>query len=500
MIRFFGMRRVIGLLIALFLAGCSGKAYFHPAGAPLPVEPPRFTLADWPYQEYWTGIVFNGEKIGFSQLALTPAAEQEGLFDIHSRAALRFRLTLVDKHINLTAHDRVGPDLSLRSFQYDYDLDGNLLSLVGRVEGKSLRVTLRSSGGQEEETVHPLAGPVYPASVLHLYPLLHGLEVGARHAYRIFDGETQRLADVTQTIDAFEESPLFPGPGFRMITELHGKEAKTWISPEGMPLLETSMGGAIIMGLEEERAARRYLVQAALNKSETLIEFSLIKPDRPIVEPRKRTDLSLAFTGLGVDLRIPSASGQACRSQGKETLCRMTTLDVHQAKAVADLTSEEREKWLKSTFRISAKNVRWLAGKITDGAWGARAKMGMLVEWMQANIAREAIDAFTATDVLARKKGACQGRSYLYAAFARSLGIPTRLVSGIVYSEMFPGFLYHTWAESYLAGRWVSVDPTLGQIPADATHVKFVEGEELADLVPLVDLVGRVKVRVIDAP
>lgn len=497
MMRFYGMRGVIGLLIGLFLAGCSGKEYFHPAGTPPPAEPPRFSLDGWPYREYWTGIVFDGEKIGLTQLSIDPAADAPGSFDIRSRAALRFQLILVDKRITLVAHDRVGPDLTLRAFDYDYDLDGNLLSLTGVVEAGGLRVTLRSSGGQEEERRYPLDGPLYPTSILHLYPVLHGLEVGRRYAYRVFDGETQRLAEVTQTIDAYEESPLFDGPGFRMITTLHGKEAKTWISPGGRPLLETSMGGVIIMGWEEEETARSYLAQAALNKSEALIDFSLIKPDKPIPEPRKRKALTLAFSGLGIEPRIPSASGQACRSRDGVILCRMTALDVHQAKAGADLTPEERKKWLRSTFQISANNVRWLAKRITEGAWGARAKMGMLVEWMQANIAREAVDAFTATDVLARKKGECQGHSYLYAAFARSLGIPTRLVNGIVYSEMFPGFLYHTWAESYLAGRWVAVDPTFGQIPADATHVKFVEGENLADLVPLVDLVGRLKVRVV---
>jgi hypothetical protein len=71
------------------------------------------------------------------------------------------------------------------------------------------------------------------------------------------------------------------------------------------------------------------------------------------------------------------------------------------------------------------------------------------------------------------------------------------VVNGIVYSEDHGGFLYHTWAESLVDGRWLWVDPTLGAAPADATHVKLVEGETLADLTPLADWVGRLKVRVI---
>jgi hypothetical protein len=71
------------------------------------------------------------------------------------------------------------------------------------------------------------------------------------------------------------------------------------------------------------------------------------------------------------------------------------------------------------------------------------------------------------------------------------------VVNGIVYSEDFSGFLYHSWAESFVGGRWLAVDPMFATVPADATHVKLVEGERPGDLAPLVDWVGRLKLQVI---
>ena len=47
--------------------------YFHDADVQ-PTAPVRHELAKLPFSEYWTGIVFNGEKIGFSHLAIEPAA------------------------------------------------------------------------------------------------------------------------------------------------------------------------------------------------------------------------------------------------------------------------------------------------------------------------------------------------------------------------------------------------------------------------------------------
>jgi hypothetical protein len=45
--------------------------------------------------------------------------------------------------------------------------------------------------------------------------------------------------------------------------------------------------------------------------------------------------------------------------------------------------------------------------------------------------------------------------------------------------------------------RWISLDPTFGQLAADATHIKFVEGETPDDLLPLVDFIGKIRAEII---
>jgi hypothetical protein len=40
------------------------------------------------------------------------------------------------------------------------------------------------------------------------------------------------------------------------------------------------------------------------------------------------------------------------------------------------------------------------------------------------------------------------------------------------------------------------VDPTFGQVPVDATHIKLVEGEKFEDLSRLVNVIGRIKAKV----
>jgi transglutaminase-like putative cysteine protease len=77
-------------------------------------------------------------------------------------------------------------------------------------------------------------------------------------------------------------------------------------------------------------------------------------------------------------------------------------------------------------------------------------------------------------------------------ALARALGIPARQQAGVIYQE--GKFFYHAWAQVYL-GAWVSVDPILNQVPADAAHIRLVEGD-LDRQADLVRVIGRLKVEV----
>ena len=91
-----------------------------------------------------------------------------------------------------------------------------------------------------------------------------------------------------------------------------------------------------------------------------------------------------------------------------------------------------------------------------------------LNRWVAQTIREAVTDSQSPLETLESKVGNCQSHARLYTALARAAGIPTRFVSGLVYMPD-QGFLYHSWAESFV-GEWLAVDPTFGQLPADATH------------------------------
>ena len=158
-------------------------------------------------------------------------------------------------------------------------------------------------------------------------------------------------------------------------------------------------------------------------------------------------------------------------------------------------------RYLRPTLAISSAHpdIQQTASEIAAGLDGHRQRVHALVDWIQKHIQREAVDVFTAVDVLKDRRAECQGHAMLFAAFARSLGIPTRVVNGMVYIPRFEGFLFHSWNESHIDGRWLAIDPIFNQFPADATHVKLAEGEDFSDLLPLVEMIGKLGVDIISA-
>jgi hypothetical protein len=483
---------LLALALAVLLPGCTAL-YFEGAGT-APQPPPQYRLAAWPDRESWAGIVFNGEKIGFSHLVVTPAADAPGRFAIRSDAAFVMRFAGFEKRVNLKAVDIVGDDLALERFRYDYSIDGNALALSGERSGDALDVVI-ARGASEDRQHLMLSGPLYPQSAIGLYPALHGLAEGREYKYPVYSGELQGIADVAQRIERYEKSELFDGAAFRIETTMQGYRTQTWINARGQTMLEIAMSGVLVSGREDEERARSYLAAASLNKSEALIDFALVRPRDPLARPREITAMRIAL--WGADASVPSDDIQRCAREGTETIC-----DVRSAGAPAAAVGSERvdPRFLAPTFTVPSRDpaIVATAARIVVGHDDPREQVDLLVAWLAENVRKSPVDVWNALDVLEKREAECQGHTYLYAAFARSLGIPTRVVNGITYSEDYEGFLYHTWAESRIGGRWIAVDPTFGMVPADATHVVLVEGETTGELTPLVAWVGQLKLRVIE--
>jgi hypothetical protein len=485
-------RLAAGLLGALSLAlsGCA-SLYFSDAGPP--PAPVRYDLAHLPFSGYWTGIIFNGEKIGFSRVELGRIQAAPPRYEIRAEASFVLSFLGFEKKVRLKSRDVVRDDLTLVEFEYDYDMDGSEMRLRGRHEAGALTAEI-VTGGKPSEQRLAAQDALYPSSAIALYPVVHGLAPGRDYRYRVYNGQLQALDDVEQRVVAYQRSELFAGTAFKVETSMHGQRSTTWFDHHGKPLLELALRGVIISALEDEDSAKRYVAVGALNRKEGLLEFALIRPERPIDRPREVSALKVALSG--VDRLPPTDLAQRCARDGAETLCEMRGAVVGTVSASGDESA--RERYLRSSVTVQSRDpaIARLAATIVGKA-PPEEGVARILRWLDANVEKAPLDVFSALDVLEKRKAECQGHAYLYAAFARAAGIPTRVVNGLAYSDALNAFLYHTWAESLIGSDWIAVDPTFGQPAVDATHIKLFEGEQLAELLPLLDWIGRVRIRVL---
>jgi hypothetical protein len=304
------------MLIAILFSGCTSMYFQTLDDAPAPAPP---AAADWPWQEYWTGVIFNGEKIGFTHQQFVPDQDR---FRISSEAALHLRFLFVEKEFAAITHDWVDADLNLEHFDYNYKIDNSRRTIKGEVKGDQLVLEV-SSRGQTDTKVLPVQGQLVPMNAIYLYPVLQGLEVGKVFNYQVFNGETLAIHPVEQAVVAYQSSELFDEKAFKVETEVLGVSTTTWIDAAGLPQFELSLRGTLISALEPETYAKRYLAQAALSKSEHLLTYSLIPVEQAIESPRSLLQLNVRITGVPDGFELMNTSMQQCRAGHDRWDCRI---------------------------------------------------------------------------------------------------------------------------------------------------------------------------------
>jgi len=135
-----------------------------------------------------------------------------------------------------------------------------------------------------------------------------------------------------------------------------------------------------------------------------------------------------------------------------------------------------------------------LARRLARGQRDPRVVAERINQWVYDSLTKRITFGIPSALQVLRARGVdCNEHAQLFVALARAVGIPARINAGLAYID--GKFYYHAWPEIFLRD-WVSVDPTFGQFPADAAHLRFIVGG-LGRQAEMIRLMGRLRLDVV---
>jgi hypothetical protein len=503
-------RAMVGsVIIAAWLAGLAllvRREYFRPQYERLAEAAMRVTPGAIYYR-----VMQGTRQIGFASSTIDTAETSITVSDYFVAD-----LPVGGKARRATARTNVVLSRALRMKQFDLSLDteGAPVRANGVVEGDTVLV-LTIQSGTEAGTAQriPLTGPVLlPTLVPLALALGETPKVGKHYTLPVFDPSTMAPKDVGLDVRAESAFVVNDSAAYDSTTKRwRGIQPDTikawqivsrtagaiggWVDEQGR-IVQTTQLGLELRRMPYEVAFENWRgdsSRVAVSDDRDILETTAIaankRMDRRIESLRVRlTGVDLA--GFDLDGGRQSLNGDVLTIRAladsallaRWALPRKPDVDPKYLRAEPLIQSDDHDLWYRAYQVQHFEHDPAIVARQLN-AWVFRALRKRVMFGVP-----------NALEVLKSRVGDCNEHTQLYVAMARAIGLPARIAAGLAYVD--GKFYYHAWPEVYI-NDWVAVDPTFGQFPADAAHLRFVVGG-LARQTELLRLMGNLKIDVLD--
>ncbi len=469
-------------------------------------DPPAGVFAD-----EWYAVMLGGRKCGQMRVRMERiAGEPQDVIQTQTRMRLTVRRDTLEVPLGIAQKTTETLDGRPLAFSRTIQLGQQPVVTEGTIQDG--KVTVRSK--QLDQEMPPRTYDLPEGALLdwgaHREQVKRGFAPGTKYELPLYEPSISpdRLCATTMEIIGPETIDLFgrrvAAIKTRQVMSIPGflgaggeQETTAWITAAGQALkLQMSVMDIPI----EVLACTRSVAMADDDPAELMISM-LVPLNRSIpAEQARQVTYRLklkAASGLGKLPEVPETAMQKVERRGDaEQLITVTRPSgLAQPGPQATLTDEERALYTAASAMLNHEDpkVRELADEAAGSETDPRKLAARLCNYVhrQVHAKNLSVGFATASEVARTKEGDCTEHGVLLAALGRAKGIPTRLVTGLVYASSFGGkphvLVGHLWTQFWLDGRWVDLDAALGQTDLDPTHIAmaFAAGGDsgLADLV-----------------
>jgi len=456
--------------------------------------------------EYYA-VFMGGKKIGHVIRSRVTAGgkvttTQEVSMQV-SRADAPVKMNTTETNIETTDGKPLG-------FKVVQDFGTTSVSISGVVDEQWIVDATATSMGKEQKRTFGWPSGAVMDEGLRLLQLEKGLKEGLEYSAKIFDpGSMQvieaeihigpkRNVDLLGRVVALTEvGTIFKSPG-------GGEIVSTSYVDED---LRVQKSVAPVMGTQVETIACAKEFALGENDVPELIDKMFLASPEPLnnIESAESVIYYLRPTGQATTLTIPSSDNQSVQ-QLKEGGVIVTVRPVA-APAGARFPYEGKDsnilEAMKPTRFVQSdyKEIVELANRAVGGTKDEAEAVKRIESFVSGYIENKSLSVgyASAAEVAASRVGDCSEFAVLTASMCRAVGIPARIVSGLVHVEAFGGrenvFGGHAWVEVYVGDKWIGLDATRMPKGFDAGHIALAIGNgEPADFLNLAATLGQFKI------
>ena len=438
---------------------------------------------------HWYDFTLMNTKIGYMHISAEKTEYQgEQMTRNKSDIVMNLKALGTDLAIEITNIEYVGADLMLRHFLHTSNMSG-LKQVEGRiVDGIAyIKTTLNGETTELEVSVPP--DTISQSTGVESLLSQEALKIGDIWTFHVFSfdlmkpvkAEIEVVGQETLTYQS-EEKQVYVLDG--TLDMMGGTTIKQWISPDGVNYrTETLLMGVSQVATKTDRET----ALGDIEEVDLVLKTRILPAGKRPIPKAKNLVADVKLTTGNIAEAVMSNPQQKLALSGAQSGRLSIQIPTVAAENCPELPIQNAEsEFLAASTYIQAAhpNIQAKAKEILNGetnSWHAAEK---LCQWVYESITdKNIVSGFgSSLNTLESLTGDCTEHTVLFIALARAAGIPSRICSGIVFAR--DAFYYHFWPEVYV-GKWVQMDPTLGQIIADANHIQlwggFLESDTMVE-------------------
>jgi hypothetical protein len=416
----------------------------------------------------YLAILLQGQKIGYAVHARTVEDNKVTTCESFSmtlgRGGQAVKVTSEEKHIETIEGKPLGFEMSMMT-------SGIEQKTYGTIQDGKIQVTKEAAGQKQTLTANWPEGALLSEGV-RLEQMKRGLKAGNVYEVQMFRPDLLMAVSARAEIGQAAKIDLFGRvldlTEVKMVTSIQGQEiVMTSFVDEQYKAMKTLVP---MMGMTMEMVAcDKNFAMREDDVIDFLERLSIASPTQ-LVNLNAVSSITYELSPItDKPLVIPTTSSQKVTYEnGKLLLTVSKTMMPENAVFPYEGSDPNILAAMKPSEYIQSDNPKVLdlarsaIGGTKDAATAARQIESFVAGYIQQKDL--SVGYASAGEVAQSRQGDCSEHAVLTAGMCRAIGIPARVVCGVVYVDSFINkksiFGGHMWVEAYIGDTWVSLDAT----------------------------------------